>query len=203
MRETDCRKWLPEIVECARTGDGPCTGLQNHLSECTRCKARFDDELRVTSELRALADTAHLRVLSEARRNGILREFDLVQRRPAFRPALKWLTAAAAVVALAAIGSLEMRGPGEAARAPQTAAQEGFEIEGLPADSSGFVAVPYAPPLAAGEFVSVVRTELEPTALARMGIPVDLSDTDDIAADVMVGEDGFPRAVRVVETAEF
>jgi hypothetical protein len=70
-------------------------------------------------------------------------------------------------------------------------------------DDNGFVAVPYAPPLATGEFVRVVRTELQPIALAHMGIYVDAADSSEIPADVMLGEDGFPRAVRVVEEMQF
>jgi hypothetical protein len=70
------------------------------------------------------------------------------------------------------------------------------------ADDDGFLPVPYAPPLAAGEFIRVVRTELRPIALARMGIDVD-SYPDEIAADVALGEDGFPRAVRLLGEKQF
>jgi len=66
-----------------------------------------------------------------------------------------------------------------------------------------FVAVPYVPPLATGEFVRVVRTELRPTALARLGIYVDTTDADELSADVLLGEDGFPRGVRVLEAGDF
>lgn len=113
---------------------------------------------------------------------------------------------AAAAILLLAIGLVELRRSGipRTGNIPQsTIAPEIAEIEGLPADSSGFVAVPYAPPLATGEFVSVVRTELQPTALARMGIYVDAGYAADIPADVVVGEDGLPRAVRLVEAIEF
>jgi hypothetical protein len=57
--------------------------------------------------------------------------------------------------------------------------------------------------LATGEFVRVVRTELRPTALARMGVYVDAAETDEIPADVLLGEDGFPRGVRVLEAVDF
>ena len=70
-------------------------------------------------------------------------------------------------------------------------------------DENDFVEVPYAPPLATGELVSVVRTELRPAALARMGINIDNAVSDEILADVLLGEDGFPRGVRLVETAGF
>jgi hypothetical protein len=61
----------------------------------------------------------------------------------------------------------------------------------------GFIPVPYVPPLAAGELVSVVHTELYPLELARLGVSVDPSWATELPADLLVGEDGFPRAVRV------
>lgn len=69
-------------------------------------------------------------------------------------------------------------------------------------EDDDFLPVPYAPPLATGEFIRVVRTELRPIALARMGIDVD-SYLDEIAAEVVLGEDGFPRAVRLLGEKQF
>ena len=69
--------------------------------------------------------------------------------------------------------------------------------------NNDFVEVPYAPPLATGEFVRIVRTELRTTALARMGIYVDAAGADEIPADVLLGEDGFPRGVRVLDALDF
>jgi hypothetical protein len=69
--------------------------------------------------------------------------------------------------------------------------------------SDDFIEVPYAPPLATGEFVRVVRTQLRPTALARLGVYVDAAETDEIPADVLLGEDGSPRGVRLSEVVDF
>jgi hypothetical protein len=68
--------------------------------------------------------------------------------------------------------------------------------------SDDFVAVPYAPPLAQGEIVRVVHTDLYPEALASLGIGLDPSSAGDTPADVVVGEDGIPRAVRITEAAQ-
>ena len=197
--ERNCREWVAAVVEFARTGSEEVAGVREHLQDCSNCRARWEDERRVTSDLRVLRDAAHLRKPSEARHNQILREFDLVRRRSA-RPSLKWALAAAAVVLLA-IGVVELP---RLHRTPLVAqlnvGQENSEPD---SDASDFVDVPYAPPLAAGEFVSVVRTQLQPAALARMGIAVDLGYPNDIAADVMVGEDGLPRAVRLVDAIDF
>ena len=69
--------------------------------------------------------------------------------------------------------------------------------------SDEFIAVPYAAPLATGEIVRVVRTDLYPEALASMGIDVNPAWSGDMAADVVVGEDGFPRAVRLAENTQY
>jgi hypothetical protein len=69
-----------------------------------------------------------------------------------------------------------------------------------------FIALPYALPLAPGEMVSVVRSDVNPEVLANMGIDVDPAwqsgDSDDIAADVVLGQDGLPRAVRIVAAGD-
>ena len=68
-------------------------------------------------------------------------------------------------------------------------------------ESQGFIAVPYVPPLAAGEMVRVVHTELNPAALASLGVNVDPSWTAQLPADLLLGEDGMPRAVRVSDAS--
>jgi len=63
--------------------------------------------------------------------------------------------------------------------------------------SDDFIAVPYTPPLAQGELVRVVHADLYPEAFASMGIDIDPASASNIPADVVVGEDGIPRAVRI------
>lgn len=64
-------------------------------------------------------------------------------------------------------------------------------------NSDGFIAVPYVPPLAQGELVHVVHTELHPAMLMGLGVNVDPAWETVMPADLLVGEDGFPRAVRI------
>jgi hypothetical protein len=126
-----------------------------------------------------------------------MREFDLAHQSVIPAP-LKWLLSAAAVLLLTiAIGYSWRNAQRPAAMEASMDASEEL------ADDNGFVAIPYAPPLAAGEFVRVVQMDLQPIALAHMGIYVDAEDFSDIPAEVLLGEDGFPRAVRVVEEIQF
>ena len=71
--------------------------------------------------------------------------------------------------------------------APHTAQMEADRnAEDLMAEN-GFVPVPYAAPLAPGEFVEVVQRELTPAALARMGFVIQPAYSSDVTADLMVG----------------
>lgn len=204
MMNVNCREWITGIVECARTGSRPGASLESHLKSCSKCAERWADEQRLSSQLSLARDAAAGRRSSEARRREIMRRFAAAPRR-GFQPSWKSALAAAAVLVLSvALGYLWRNGRHVDPMVHATQAAVGSEgFEELAGDGNGFVAVAYAPPLAAGEFVSVLRTELQPTALARMGIYVDAAYTNAIPADVMVGEDGFPRAVRVVSEVEF
>jgi hypothetical protein len=66
-----------------------------------------------------------------------------------------------------------------------------------------FIAIPYTPPLAPGEIVRVVHADFYPEALASMGVEVDPAWAGNLPADVVVGEDGIPRAVRIAENSQF
>jgi hypothetical protein len=65
--------------------------------------------------------------------------------------------------------------------------------------AEGFVLLPYADtyePLEAGE---IVRVQLGSAALESLGLPVAGADTgQQVLADVLIGQDGLPRAVRLV-----
>jgi hypothetical protein len=226
----NCRKWTFELVECARTGRQPGAELQDHLSGCSYCNERWEDELRLSTQFRTIRDAATARWRSETQREQIMREFELVHQGAGY-PSLKWTLSAAAILLLAIALGAAWRNvwrstagtEARIANSPQAPAdslagnsEASAKAAGLshrgssgspdieePPDDNDFVAVPYAPPLATGEFVRVIRTELHPTALARMGIYVDATNASEIPADVVVGEDGFPRAVRLSGDVHF
>lgn len=205
MTKLTCRDWIPEIVECARNGAQPDAKLESHLETCPKCAMRWEDEQRLSSLLQVAREAAAGQRSREARREEIMRRFALTPKQPA-RGSWKWVLSAAAVLLMGIALVYVLRSGGQTsttAPATQQVAVASAEFEEVAGDSSEFVAVAYAPPLATGEFVSVVRTELQPRALARMGIYVDAAYTNPIPADVLVGEDGFPRAVRVVSEVEF
>jgi hypothetical protein len=199
-----CQEWIAEIVECARGCGGVSPQLAAHVRQCAACAERFEAEQFLTGQLRLLRDAAAGERSSPFRRARLFEEFDRL--RPAqprrrfhrFMPA-----AAAAAVAALAVGLSWTPVPdlpaqtADAREARSVANEEFQEIS----DDSGFVAVPYAPPLATGEFVRVVRTELYAAALDRMGVSVPVTNGE-FRADVVVGQDGLPRAVRLLGTEE-
>jgi len=218
----NCRACIAELVECARAGLPPGPQLQGHLRACPPCRERWEGERALSVQFQKMRANALARQQPDSQRERIMREFERV-RPSAFRPALRWALGMAAILLLAvALGQVWRSGlRSTGAKNPisggsQESANLAAEVAAVSASgnmaASGpdelisnedFAEVPYAPPLATGEFVRVVRTELRPTALARMGVYVDAAETDEIPADVLLGEDGFPRGVRVLEAIDF
>lgn len=67
-----------------------------------------------------------------------------------------------------------------------------------------FVAIPYVTPLAPNERADVVRVQMSVAALIAAGLPVAAADAGATAeADVVVGQDGRARAVRLVSISNF
>ena len=100
---------------------------------------------------------------------------------------------------------LDATGPGPSSSLPEETAQ-GSELE---ASNTGttvtysvtdFVPVPFTEGIGPEDPGMVVRVQLTRASLTELGYPVaDTPDDDLISADVLVGEDGWPRAVRVVQ----
>lgn len=197
-----CADRVAELVECARRGAEPGRELRIHLGGCERCAARWESEHQLSDEFRLMRYRANALMAADTQRDVLMREFGELQRPTPMR---RWVFAfgsAAAIFAAIFLGHLA----GRRARpiAPRMAQTVSYEASG---DASAlsiedFVAVPYMPPLAQGELIRVIHTELHPEALSRMGIDVDPEWASEIPADVVIGEDGIPRAVRITENAQ-
>ena len=196
-----CRESSAEIAEQARGGEPVSRPLANHLAECPRCAERWEAELELSRSLQSIRRAAAGLRSSEHARERLMAEFGERRRVRFLRSGLVW--AMAAMTLLFAAGALkQMRRAGHAP-APR-ALQAELEF-GTPEDQellaeNGFVPVPYAAPLAPGEFVEVVQRDLTPAALARMGFLIQTASANEVTTEVAVGEDGLPRAVRVPES---
>lgn len=196
---SECGLWTSRLMDNARAGTPPSPGLLEHMSSCPSCGAHWRDQRVLTRELQILSDRVATRRPPQAVREALLQDFDRRQRVKRWNW-LRWVPIPAAAL-LAVIALVEA--PNRVVKPVQPA----VAVAAVPTDASdeGFVEVPYAPPLAPGEFVSVVRQELEPAALVRMGLPTNGLGDAPVMADVVMGEDGFPRAIRVADetTTEF
>ena len=190
----NCSNAVIKLVECARLRAQPQGELQLHLNVCAGCQERWDSECSLTAGLRlmrmqASAGRAPLAVRSAVMQEFAVQEFVARRRKSASRRWL-WSLAAAAVLLISAVVVRDQLVPGTPASVYVADDQNEPQQE-------GFIAVAYAPPLAPGELIRVIHMELQPAELASLGVNVDPSWTTGLPADVLVGQDGFPRAVRV------
>jgi hypothetical protein len=152
----------------------------------------------LSDHLRTMRIAASGRRSSAASRDALMRQF-VEQHRAAANHRRLWLLAAAAAVLLALfLGQHRWeRRPQTPVDDPQGDVQQAGDFQQGDVQYAGFIPVPYVPPLATGERLSVVHTGLYPAALASLGVTVDPAWATELPADLLVGEDGFPRAVRV------
>ena len=227
-----CREWMAELMECARgagrngsaqskrsdgSGAQPDPDLRAHLSVCAHCRERWDAELQLTSQFQTIRNrTAALSVAAlssrESRRESLMRDFSRIHRRTTV-PSWTWALSAAAALLLAVFlghmwSEAENKRTREVRKEQAVLYQASAALSNLSNDvsalsSDDFIAVPYTPPLAPGEMIRVVHADLYPEALASMGVEVDPSWAERLPADVVVGEDGLPRAVRIAENGQF
>jgi hypothetical protein len=121
---------------------------------------------------------------------AVLAEFDRVKRR---RIGRRWITAMGAVAASVAAVWLAEKRPAQQPLEPPAGAAEAEQP---------FVLIPYVLPPAPDERVEVVRMQMPVAALIAAGFRMQTADVGAQAeADVMVGQDGRPRAVRLISVS--
>jgi hypothetical protein len=218
-----CTERMAELVECARARSGnggpePGRDLREHLVSCTRCAERWDAERGLSDQFAAMRTEAAARTADnpwrEAKRKDLMRQFAAFDfaRQHRKTTARSWglgLAAAAAVVLAVFAGQIAgtrwHRSPAPVIEAaPDGSESSGAEFSGDAAElsSDDFIAVPYTPPLAQGELIRVVHADLVPEALASLGIDVDPARSGNVPADLVIGEDGIPRAVRLTDGSQ-
>ena len=197
-----CREWRERIAGQVRGLSLPADReLNGHLQFCPSCADFCQEQQRLTEEFRILASSLAGNPTRLEMRARILEEFDRRQTPARRRPATLYTWAAAAVLLICAlVGAgtwMRHRASVKQVVASASPQRTGRILSRVLAQNGGFVPVPFMPPLASGELVTVVRTKLPPAALLRMGLTTQNTDGSEVNAEVMMGEDGFPRAVRV------
>jgi hypothetical protein len=122
---------------------------------------------------------------------ALLAEFDRVKRRRNMR---SWMTLAGAVAACVVL-ALVLKYPPHS----PLPAQPVPVVEDVQESDQAFVPIPYVTPLGQYERAEVVRMEVPVAALIAAGLQVRTADPGARAeADVLVGQDGRARAVRLI-----
>lgn len=130
---------------------------------------------------------------------ALLAEFDRTHRR---KRVLSWTITAGAIAASVVLVWSVQSGPDSKATAPAVAVSSPPVSEDAWASDRPFVAIPYVTPLAPYERTQVVRMEVPVAALIAAGLPMSTADVGAHAeADVVVGQDGRARAVRLVSVS--
>jgi hypothetical protein len=144
-------------------------------------------DMPIEDALARLRETASVPQADPGRERALLEAFDAHHARPRPRRATWVWTAAAASLALAiGLGRLGV------SDAPQV------ETPDVSVDLAGFVPWPGAfalPPLESGE---LRRVDLPRAALPALGLTAPASAAAVVPADVVIGQDGLARAVRLV-----
>jgi len=211
---TDCRNWMRELVEQARIGAPAGAELAAHLAACPNCAALWDTERELSARFRQIRQSVSAGDPS-AGRKCILAQFQSQRRRTLWQRGFAWTLAPVAVLVLALVLLAPWHHParrGSAVPANDVlslslpgwsgAAEDADSPEIGPEDSAGFLPVPFVPPLASGEAVRVERVELPQAALVCMGFAVEGVSQNAVTAEVVVGEDGLPRAVRLPDSLD-
>lgn len=198
-----------------------------HAAHCCNCAERMAEAGVLAEVTEAAAGSARYQQTPPSVETALLAAFRSQRRRTIWWRAFEWASVGAAVATLAAMlwtssvpskgqpstaprndvsssskGSLDATGPvtslpGEASRGTEP------EVSNAPTSGtfsvSDFVPVPFADRIGPEDPGMVVRVQLTRASLAELGYPVDeVYSSDWIRADVLVGQDGWPRGVRVV-----
>lgn len=186
---------------------------ERHLAECPACTAQVARFGSLAGAMRVMAANSRgigaparveARLLAAFRsHNGL----SAVRERPVWSGVASWAAPAAAMIAMAVLLV-----SGHEPQAPRRHAQNVMELAVLQDAAvldentlledrtAGFIPLPNAPTLVANEEVNLVRVEVPRSAMMAVGLTVSEERAlERVQADVMLGTDGLPRAVRFLD----
>ena len=165
-----------------------------HAGACTGCRGRLAAERMLSAELEGLAARTASAQAPPHTEAVLLAAFRAARRPRQNRSYAGWWVTAAAVLLSAGLFLLKEE---PRAEGPTVAVQP---TPSAPRAGGGFVRVGFADPFSEHESVRVVRVEMPPQALLGFGVPLAEGTLRraTITADLMVGDDGTARAIRLV-----
>ncbi|HVB99383.1 MAG TPA: hypothetical protein VNJ12_08670 [Candidatus Dormibacteraeota bacterium] len=217
-----------DLARARQLGEVEAAIGRAHAESCPACGCLLAEAQRLAGVLREASVESRGLEAPEGVESGLMAAFRAAnsaprQSRP--RPKPKWLLglglAGAGVLASLLVFVWLARSPGRrpssaAASAATGSATEAIAEQKAPAGQtaampanlpaqpntslvSGFVPVPFAGGIARGDTGVIVRVQVPRSALAELGYPIDETGGEGmVQADLLVGEDGWPHAVRIV-----
>jgi len=199
-----------------------------HAAHCELCSERLADAAALAEASEMMGRSAHEEQTPPRVEASLLAAFRNHHRRASWRRTLEWASVgAAAAVLLVFLWTVSGRWKGQSSPAPKkdVSSETGMPLEvkapatsmqdeavpaadGAVADApvsetyaaSDFVPVPFTSGIASDDPGMVVRVQLTRASLEQLGYPVaETPDEDLILADVLVGEDGWPRGVKLIQ----
>lgn len=197
-----------------------------HARQCSACAGRLAAARALAETVADYAESSRNQQAPPRVEAVLLAAFRERHRRRRWLRVLEWSTAGVAAAGLALLvwtawigvlgpsfrapeksASSVPSSPAEAARsnsaettrANSGAVAETAELSAQADATEDFVALPYAGSMGPDDSGMIVRVQLTPASLAQLGYPMAATpDQGMVRADVLIGEDGQPRAVRVV-----
>jgi hypothetical protein len=202
--------------------------VAEHAAHCALCAERMADAAALAEASETMEGRVREVQAPPQLEAALLAEFRNHHRRALWRRTLEWAAVGAAAAVLlvflwTASGrskghsspvprkdvSSQSNGPVEAnagvrAKPEETTAPADAEDAGLPTTdsyvASDFVPIPFTGGISSEDSGMIVRVQLTRASLAQLGYPVaEAPEGDLIRADVLVGEDGWPRGVKLVQ----
>jgi anti-sigma factor RsiW len=200
-----CQTLRDAIVDVARgepVGPGTEAAIEAHVQFCAQCAASLERERALSDGLRALASSAMAQPSPEIE-TALQRAFaeHHAERSFAFRVVRRhWLRAAAIVIAVAGAVVWWRTSAAPSMAVDPKSAQPAAQPKMIFAE--GFVPLPVAAGLPDFESGEIVRVEIPVASLPTYGIEiVPDARRAPVQADLLVGQDGQARAIRLVGSA--
>ena len=199
-----------------------------HTAHCRTCAARMAGAIALAEASEIVGRSAREQETPARVQTAVVAAYRNYHRRAAWRRSLEWTSiGAAAAVLLVFLWTVGGRSKGQPSPTPRkditqqsmepldakgpavpqtqpTLAETSPDVAGASVRetyvASDFVPVPFTGAISADDPGMVVRVQLTRASLAQLGYPVaETADEDLIRADVLVGEDGWPRGIRIVQ----